>query len=206
MTPVFEREHCSPGLSIMWYISFVRGKKSKLDSNDLALFENMRCVCFSVPRGVIHRPGNASQIPLGWSLHLQWPKVYQPFAFLSVLHSIQFINSLERCFVVIGLIVALFFYLTLLNDFEHIRFGGSDFSSERKIHMWQDAESALVVSVWCLPFKFLIICCPASGLAVRKTLDDARFPKNVKCLQPLNLLIQKTQFLTMPKKYFYLQL
>lgn len=77
----------------------------------------------SVSPGVIHRPGNASKILFGRCLHLQWPKAFKqtPLPF-SVLHSIQLISSLERCFLVIDLFVLLFSYLTVLNDFEYIRF------------------------------------------------------------------------------------
>lgn len=81
----------------------------------------MLCVCFSVPPVLFIDLVMLLRSCLAGVCIFSGQKYINPLPF-SVSHSIQFINSLERCFVVVGLIVLLFFYLTLLNDFERIRF------------------------------------------------------------------------------------
>lgn len=65
----------------------------------------------------------------------------------------------------------------------------SDFCSERKSTCDKTQRVHWLSVCDVLPFKVLVICCPCSVVTVGKTLDNANFPKNVKCLQLLNSLI-----------------
>lgn len=160
------------------------------------------------PHGVIHRPGNASKILFGWCLHLQWPKVYKPFAFLCIaFNTIYQYSGKMFLFSLVCLYcsISIWLFLMILKTWGFVRKAPAlnikfVCNKTQKVH-WSSVCDVLPLKHFCL------ICCHGLVLVVVKNLVNAHFPKNVKYLQ-VNLLIKHThtQFLTLQRIIFYLQL